>query len=85
MLVSAGKQTSVSLDANFEARPTSGRAPLTVQFTNLSRHRVRNWLRTFGDEATSTDKNPPHTYSVPGNYTVPLPVSSRAGPLILGY
>ena len=50
--------------------PTAGCAPYTVQFSNSGR--ANNFLWDFGDGSTSTDDNPSHTYSEPGNYTVTL-------------
>ena len=66
-------------DANFTADPTVGFSPMDVQFMDLSTGSVTEWSWDFGDSATSTAKNPVHTYSV-GSYTVTLdvdgPVSS---------
>ncbi|WP_292388590.1 S-layer protein domain-containing protein [Methanosarcina sp. UBA5] len=57
--------------ADFSASVTSGYAPLSVQFTDLSQYaKSRNW--NFGDGATSTEQNPMHTYSAEGTYTVSL-------------
>ncbi|KKG16194.1 hypothetical protein EO98_12500 [Methanosarcina sp. 2.H.T.1A.6] len=61
--------------ANFKANTVSGNAPLSVLFTDLSQNATsRSW--NFGDGATSTDKNPTHSYSLAGNYTVNLTVSN---------
>jgi len=65
--------------ANFTANTTSGPAPLTVWFTDLSTGNPTGWFWSFGDGATSTKQNPTHTYTAPGNYTVNLTVSSEAG------
>lgn len=44
---------------------------LTVTFTNLSANATDyNW--NFGDGSTSTEENPVHTYTEPGNYDVTL-------------
>ncbi len=62
--------------ANFSANPTSGNAPLSVQFTDLSQNATsRNW--NFGDGSTSTDPNPSHTYNTAGTYTATLTVTSE--------
>ena len=66
-------------EANFEAMPTRGSAPLTVQFTNLSKGHITARVWDFGDGASSLEKNPTHTYSVPGNYTAYLTVANRVG------
>jgi PKD repeat protein len=64
--------------ANFSTNVTTGSVPLTVQFTDLSKNaRSRTW--NFGDSANSTQRNPAHTYSVAGNYTVVLTVSNSNG------
>jgi parallel beta-helix repeat (two copies) len=64
--------------ADFSASPTSGYAPLAVQFTDLSQNVAsRNW--NFGDGVTSTDQNPSHTYSTAGTYTVSLTATNENG------
>jgi len=65
--------------ADFTATPTTGNAPLTVQFTDNSTNDPTNWLWDFGDGSTSTQQNPAHTYTDPGTYTVTLTVSNAAG------
>ena len=60
--------------ADFSASITSGYAPLSVQFTDLSQYATsRSW--NFGDGTTSTEQNPMHTYSAAGTYTVSLTAS----------
>jgi len=49
--------------ANFTADPESGYAPLTVQFTDTSLNNVTSWLWDFGDETTSEEQNPTHTFN----------------------
>ncbi|RXA16682.1 PKD domain-containing protein [Methanosarcina sp. MSH10X1] len=64
--------------ANFDANVTSGPAPLTVRFTNLSENATAlSW--NFGDGNSSTEQNPVHTYSVEGTYTVSLNASNANG------
>ena len=65
--------------ADFQAFPTSGIAPLTVQFTDLSTGSPTEWAWDFGDGASSTEQNPSHTYTVAGNYSVTLTASNGAG------
>lgn len=67
--------------ANFNATPTSGCAPLEVQFNNLSSANVKKWEWTFngGSPATSTLPNPKVTFAQTGNYTVSLKVSNDQG------
>jgi len=65
--------------AAFSASPTSGNAPLKVQFTDKSTGSPASWTWSFGDGTTSTTKNPTHTYSKAGKYTVSLTVKNAAG------
>ena len=65
--------------ARFTGTPTSGSAPLTVQFTDTSTNSPTSWSWDFGDGNTSTAQNPIHTYSTAGNYTVSLTAISTAG------
>ncbi len=65
--------------ADFSATPTSGTAPLTVQFTDSSTGVVTGWSWAFGDGGASTSQNPSHTYTIPGNYTVTLTASGPGG------
>src|SRR5438046_2310680 len=66
---------------NFNGNPTSGTAPLTVQFTDQSTGNPTSWAWDFqGDGIVdSTQKNPQFTYTTPGSYTVSLTVSNAAG------
>ena len=61
--------------AEFSASPTSGVAPLTVNFSDASTGYVTSWSWSFGDGGTSTQQNPTHTYTSPGTYTVSLTAS----------
>ena len=65
--------------ANFTALNTiSCKAPLTVTFTNTSLGAVAyNW--DFGDGNTSTIRNPIHTYTTTGNFTVTLIITNANG------
>jgi len=65
--------------ADFTGSPTSGCAPLTVNFTDLSTGDITSWDWDFGDDGTSTEQNPSHTYQIPGNYTVSLTVTGPSG------
>jgi len=67
--------------ANFLGTPTTGTAPLTVTFTDLSTNTPTAWSWSFGDGSTvnSTVKNPVHSYSSAGNYPVSLTVTNAAG------
>jgi PKD repeat protein len=65
--------------ANFSGSPTSGTAPLTVNFTDLSTNSPTGWNWTFGDGGSSTAQNPAHTYTTAGTYTVTLTASNSCG------
>jgi chitodextrinase/glucose/arabinose dehydrogenase len=59
--------------------PTSGAIPLTVNFSSGGSSdpegQPLTYLWTFGDNTTSTEANPTHTYAVAGTYQVRLAVS----------
>ncbi len=65
--------------AYFTANPTSGIAPLTVDFTDQSTDEVTNWSWDFGDGGTGIEVNPSHTYSEAGDYAVSLTVTGPGG------
>jgi PKD repeat protein len=65
--------------ASFTAAPTSGTAPLAVQFSDTSSGGPTSWAWDFGDGATSSAQNPNHTYAAAGTYTVALTASNSAG------
>ena len=64
--------------ANFNANPTNGNVPLTVQFTDSSQN-VTGWSWDFGDGSTSNEQSPTHIYYTEGIYTVNLIVSNTNG------
>ncbi|MCM4081196.1 ThuA domain-containing protein [Paractinoplanes hotanensis] len=70
--------------AKAAATPTSGTAPLTVQFssagtTDPDPGSTLSYQWTFGDGTTSTAANPSHTYTSNGNYTAQLKVTDQSG------
>ena len=65
--------------AMFTGNVMSGTPPTTVQFTDTSTNSPTSWAWTFGDGATSTLKNPSHTYTTAGVYTVSLTVTNSGG------
>ena len=65
--------------ANFSASPTSGTAPLMVDFTDESTGLPTSSSWDFGDGGTSTAKNPSHTYQAAGTYTVTLTATNANG------
>jgi PKD repeat protein len=69
--------TSQPLAISASASPTSGEAPLTVNFTTSVSGGASpySYKWDFGDEATSSDQNPSHTFSDKGDYSVTLTVT----------
>jgi PKD repeat protein len=65
--------------ADFVADVTTGAAPLTVQFTDLSTGSVTSWSWNFGDGQVSVEANPAHNYTAPGTYTISLTVDGDGG------
>jgi gliding motility-associated-like protein len=67
---------SIHVKADFTPSPVEGSAPLEVTFTNNSvRGSTFRW--EFGDDSVSKlESPPPHTYYIPGNYTVTLTIVS---------
>ena len=61
-------------EPNFTADRTNGTAPLTVRFTDASSAWTYEWHWDFGDGATSTERNPVHTFQHPGVYGVSLAI-----------
>jgi PKD repeat protein len=55
------KTTPIKPVASFSATPTSGKAPLKVQFTDKSTGSPTSWKWSFGDSTYSTVKNLAHT------------------------
>lgn len=78
-LVVSEEEISSVLDVDFTAAPTSGRAPLMVQFFDISNGNPVQWFWDFGDGDTSRVENPIHTYSQGGVYSVQLTVHNGAG------
>jgi PKD repeat protein len=66
----------------FTFDPPEGRAPLAVTFTDQSTQYggdIILWQWHFGDQETSVEQNPSHTYAVPGTYTITLIVTGNGG------
>jgi PKD repeat protein len=62
----------------FTGSPTSGKAPLTVQFTDGSSGPVDSWEWDFQNDGTfdSTLKNPSFTYTAKKKYSVKMKISN---------
>lgn len=83
-VVTAGKVNAVvnalkATVAAFSASPTSGKALLTVKFSDKSKGSPTSYVWNFGDKSISTSRNPVHKYSKAGKYTVSLTVKNAAG------
>ncbi len=65
--------------ARFVANPASGNEPLTVHFSSLSGGDITSFNWDFGDGVTSIAREPDHTYTQPGTYSVILTVKGPAG------
>jgi len=73
----------VGVRAALEGIARAGEPGLTVRFTDLSTPGpgcdIANWEWDFGDGATSTERNPSHTYDREGVYDVRLCVEDGCG------
>jgi PKD repeat protein len=69
---------TLSVFANFTARPTSGTVPLTVQFTDRTAGSPVSWEWDFDNDGVtdSAEQNPEYTYETEGTYSVKLAVSN---------
>ena len=65
--------------ASFNADPRNGVAPLTVHFDEWSTGQITSWQWDFGDGTGSTLREPSHTYTRPGTYSVSLTVTGPYG------
>jgi len=65
--------------ALFTFLPAGGSAPLTVQFTDTSTGDPSQWYWSFGDGATSNERNPTHTFMEARRYEIQLTVSNPLG------
>jgi len=65
--------------ASFRAFPKAGPPPFTVSFQNFSEGDVVRYLWDFGDGFQTIEKNPIHTYTEPGLYTVKLNIITSTG------
>jgi PKD repeat protein len=67
------------VQADFVAVNRSGVVPLTAVFSNTSTGDFDSSLWDFGDDGSSAELHPSHTYTSSGAYTVTLTVSGRGG------
>ena len=82
-VVAAGSSTNHPPTAVASANPTSGTAPLAVNFSSAgssdSDGSIAAYAWNFGDGGTSTSANPSHTYTTAGNYSATLTVTDNLG------
>ncbi|MFA4878053.1 MAG: PKD domain-containing protein [Methanoregula sp.] len=64
--------------ASFSSDIQKGPVPLTVMFSDESTGSPSSWAWSFGDGAVAAVKNPSHTYTTGGSFTVTL-VAANAG------
>jgi PKD repeat protein len=76
-LIAVGR--SAPLRAQFAAKSRIVTTSTPVEFVDMSSGSITSGLWDFGDGATSTKKNPSHTYTTAGTYPVTLTVSSSSG------
>ncbi|UUX93104.1 right-handed parallel beta-helix repeat-containing protein [Methanoplanus endosymbiosus] len=66
-------------NADFTANPLFGAKPLEVTFTDRSVGDPYEWSWDFGDGSNSTKKNPVHTYTQTGTFSVSLNITNSTG------
>jgi PKD repeat protein len=64
---------------DFTGEPTSGYAPLGVQFTDLSTGSITTWIWDFGDGDSSDVRHPLHFFTSAGTFDVKLKVVGSGG------
>jgi PKD repeat protein len=79
--INFGNRQATPPVADFTGDPTSGTAPLTVQFTDTSTGDPTEWAWDVNNDGVTdyTIQNPQHVYMSPGSYTVKLTVTNSAG------
>ncbi len=77
--------TAADTSVAFTAWPTSGSAPLDVDFYDQSTGNIDAWAWDFNNDGVvdSTEHNPSYTYSTAGSYTVALTVTGADGSVTL--
>jgi PKD repeat protein len=65
--------------AAFTGSPSSGIAPLTVNFIDQSTNNPTSWVWDFGDGTTSTIQNPTKVYNTSGSFSVTLTSTNNNG------
>jgi PKD repeat protein len=67
--------------ASFNANLTTGCAPMTVQFMDMSSANTTSWAWSFpgGNPSSSTEQNPAVVYDMAGSYDVTLTATNGSG------
>jgi PKD repeat protein len=65
-------------EPRFDVNNLNGCPPLNVTFTNNTAYANSYWWN-FGDGFKSADKNPTHSYDIPGTYNVTMVVEGDGG------
>lgn len=63
-------------NAIFTGQPVFGCAPLAVNFTDQSNGLMTSWAWDFGDNGSSIQQNPSHTFTNVGSYDVTLIITT---------
>ncbi len=74
-----GAVIPLAIEASFSADETTGCAPFTVNFSDLSTGVIDSWEWQFGNGTSSTDQDPTHEYTTPGVYDVSLTITNADG------
>jgi len=71
---------TISFEADFSVNTTSGIAPLTVNFSDLSVGDPTAWAWDFQNDGTvdSDEQSPTFVYAIPGTYSVQMTISDGA-------
>jgi len=79
--LSGGIRVYPPVEADFASTQRRWSVPVTVQFTDQSRHEPQSWAWDFNGDGVidSTERNPSWYYTNTGNYTVSLTVSNHFG------
>jgi len=72
------------LQPKFSSVTVRGVAPLSVPFMDETMGAPNSWNWNFGDGQTSTIKNPTHTYTTAGRYSVSLSVANSLSTTTFG-
>jgi PKD repeat protein len=80
--VANARLANILPELNITATPNTGHAPLTVTFEAEASDAdgvIIDYYWTFGNEQTSTGKNPTTTYAMPGAYPVTCVITDNRG------